>query len=228
MLLIHLICILCLVSKNSYEDINRELGKLCSVPLKSERALRLTLLMNDHWYLESYIKHMSNTFGPELLFIILEMYIQLVLAMYILIWTNILHNEHVTFYKWFFATLQLALVAGNFIYLCYRSSSIISESRQVISQLQHLRDKLYDDPKCQAILKIFTLRVNCRQVHVSVLKLFDINLPLVIVSAGYVLTYFLVLIQFQVEGYNRTLREMNISAIVIKNCKVWPCITDDD
>lgn len=47
-------------------------------------------------------------------------------------------------------------------------------------------------------------------------------------SAGYVLTYFLVLIQFQMEDYKRTLREMNISAIILKNCKVWPCITDDD
>ncbi|XP_050423198.1 uncharacterized protein LOC126834979 [Adelges cooleyi] len=184
--------------------------------------------MDDHWYLENYMEHMSNTFGPELLFIILDIYIQLVLAMYVFIWTNIVHNQHATFYTYFYATLQIGIIVGNLIYLCYRSSSTMKESGRVISQLQYLRDKLYDDPKCQAILKIFTLRVNCRQVNFAVLKLFNINLSLCIVSAGYVLTYFLVLIQFQMEGYKRTLREMNISAIILKNCKVWPCITDDD
>ncbi|XP_050422941.1 odorant receptor coreceptor-like isoform X1 [Adelges cooleyi] len=223
--LVHLINVMCLVSQHSYEDVNRELGELKNLKSKTERVFRLRSLMNDHWFLEDYIELVSKTFGSKLLLTILDIYIQLLLCLYYAIWDSIVHGLHDILLH---GVLNIVILMGNLIYLCYRGHSTVKESRRVIYQLRHLRDLLYDDPVCQAILKIFTLRVNCRKVQVTAAKFFDINLSLLFGSAGIVLTYFLVLIQFQIEGSKHTSAAMNISEVVTVKCKSWPCIIKDE
>ncbi|XP_050422942.1 uncharacterized protein LOC126834807 isoform X2 [Adelges cooleyi] len=193
--LVHLINVMCLVSQHSYEDVNRELGELKNLKSKTERVFRLRSLMNDHWFLEDYIELVSKTFGSKLLLTILDIYIQLLLCLYYAIWDSIVHGLHDILLH---GVLNIVILMGNLIYLCYRGHSTVKESRRVIYQLRHLRDLLYDDPVCQAI------------------------------SAGIVLTYFLVLIQFQIEGSKHTSAAMNISEVVTVKCKSWPCIIKDE
>ncbi|XP_050423199.1 uncharacterized protein LOC126834980 [Adelges cooleyi] len=223
LLIVHLVSIMCLVSQNSYEDINREMGILCSLILKSERALRLTSLMNDHWFLEDFIEHISNTFGAELLFIMMDIYIQLLLCFFILIWENIVHKVNVDSFMYANVGIHICIMAGNLIYLCHRCNATVKESRRIIFEMHRLRCVLYDDPIGQAILKVFTLRVNSREVHIAVLKLFNINLPLLCGSASLMFTYFLVLVQFQIDGYKHSSRELNITKM--DKCEKWPCIS---
>ncbi|XP_050422362.1 uncharacterized protein LOC126834468 [Adelges cooleyi] len=201
------------------------MGVLCSLKSKSERALRLTSLMNDHWFLEDLIEHISSTFGPELLFIMMDIYIHLLLCLYIFIWENIVRKINVNNFMYANICIHICIVAANLIYLCYRCNATVKESRRIMFEMHHLRDVLYDDPICQAILKVFTLRVNSREVHITVLKLFNINLPLLCGSAGLMFTYFLVLVQFQIDGYKHASKELNISKIV--KCEKWPCLSKD-
>ncbi|XP_050422515.1 uncharacterized protein LOC126834551 [Adelges cooleyi] len=224
MLIVHLISVMCLVSQYSHEDINREMEEICILKSQSERAFRLTSLMNDHWFLEDYIEHISNTFGYELFVILLDIYIQLLLCVYMCVWDYIVRSTNQDVYSVVSLLLHICIVSGNLFYLCYRCNATVKESRQVISKLHHLRDVLNNDSICQALLKVFTLRVNCREVHLTVLKLFNINLPLLLCSAGVVFTYFLVLIQFQIDGYKEILKEQNISDVTNTQCKSWPCV----
>lgn len=47
-------------------------------------------------------------------------------------------------------------------------------------------------------------------------------------TAGVVLIYFLVLVQFQMEGYKQILGSNSSDAVVAVVCHSWPCLERDD
>lgn len=47
-------------------------------------------------------------------------------------------------------------------------------------------------------------------------------------TAGVVLIYFLVLVQFQMEGYKQILGPNSSDAVVAVVCHSWPCLERDD
>ncbi|XP_050423200.1 uncharacterized protein LOC126834981 [Adelges cooleyi] len=216
LILVNLISILCLVTQHAYEDINRELEELCHVQSKSEQVLRLSALMNDHWFLEDYVENLSNTFGPELMFVMMDTYMQMLVSLYVMIWESMIRE--VSIIKGYSAG-QLFFSIAKFFYLCYRCGSPIKTSERTIFHLQHLSFALHSESASQSILKIFTIRVNRRQERVTASGFFDINMSL---TAGVVLTYFLVLIQIQSENYKFSIKSnVNTSAVP---CERWPCL----
>ncbi|KAE9532815.1 hypothetical protein AGLY_009896 [Aphis glycines] len=201
---INLVSILCVVAQQSYEDINRELEELCEVNSKTERAMRLNELMNDHWFLEDYMETMSDTFGPELIFTIMDIYVQLLLFMYVMIWDTVVRRVFKdNAYPYISGVIESSIIVGKFVYLCYRCDSSVKE------------------------LRLFTLRVNSRAVQVTASGFFDINLSLLFATAGVVLIYFLVLVQFQMEGYKQMLVSNSSDAVVAVVCHSWPCLERD-
>lgn len=106
----------------------RELEELCHVHSYTERAVRLSELMNDHWFLEDYMEFMSDTFGPELIFTIMDIYVQLLLFLYVMIWETVVRGVFKSNpYPYISGIIELNIIIGKFIYLCYRCDSSIKE-----------------------------------------------------------------------------------------------------
>lgn len=106
----------------------RELEELCEMSSKTERASRLMTLMNDHWFLEDYVEMMAETFGPEMIFITMDIYVQMLLYVYVVIWEfgvlgflgsnpNIYAN----------GLIELTIIIGKLVYLCHRCGSAVEE-----------------------------------------------------------------------------------------------------
>lgn len=125
------------MTSNVYNDIlniyyfnlsYRELDELCSVRSYTERAVRLSELMNDHWFLEDYMEFMSDTFGPELIFTIMDIYVQLLLFLYVMIWETVVRGVFKSNpYPYISGIIELSIIMGKFIYLCYRCDSSVKE-----------------------------------------------------------------------------------------------------
>ncbi|VVC34310.1 7TM chemoreceptor [Cinara cedri] len=193
--------VLCVVAQNSYEDINRELEEIYHVQSNYNRATRLIELMNDHWFLEDYIESMTDTFGPEILLITTNIYIQFLLYSYMIIWQVVVRCEIMLNTMLYISLLfELIVIIGQFIYMCYICDASLNE------------------------LRLFTLRVNSRKVKVTALGFFDINLSFLFASIGGILTYFLVFVQFQMEGYKRVLETNPPNTSVSEYCYSWPCL----
>lgn len=114
---------------NDFYFHSRELEELCQVRSKTERAIRLNALMNDHWFLEDYIEAVSDTFGPELIFTILDIYVQLLLFLYEMVWDTVIRgafrdNQYPVYLV---GSIELSIIIGKFIYLCYRCDVPIKE-----------------------------------------------------------------------------------------------------
>ncbi|XP_025417127.1 putative gustatory receptor 28a isoform X2 [Sipha flava] len=225
-LFINLVGVLCVVTQHSYEDINRELEELCYVSSKTERLIRLNALMNDHWFLDDFMETMSNTFGTELVFTIMDIYVQLLLLVYVIIWDTVVRrvfDDNATLFVYISGIIEFVIIVGKFVYLCYRCDSSVKEGKRIIFHLKHLSSKLSNDMNSQT-LRLFTLRVNSRSIQVTASGFFDINLSLLFATAGVVLIYFLVLVQFQIEGHKQML-ESNASNVTVEvACDSWPCL----
>lgn len=102
--------------------------ELCHVNSTTERAIRLTALMNDHWFLEDYMTIVSDTFGPELIFTIMDIYVQLLLFLYVMIWAAVVRNVFKNKYDPLInGIIEMCIIIGKFIYLCYRCDSTVKE-----------------------------------------------------------------------------------------------------
>ncbi|VVC33859.1 Hypothetical protein CINCED_3A004921 [Cinara cedri] len=162
LVLINLISILCFVTQQSYEDINRELEELCEVSSKTERASRLMTLMNDHWFLEDYLETMAETFGAEMIFITMDIYVQLLLYVYVVIWEFVvLGLLSSSPYIYVSGMIELSIIIGKFIYLCHRCASAVEEGKRVIFYLKHLTSTVSDDTYSQSIVSINTIIITC-------------------------------------------------------------------
>ncbi|VVC34311.1 7TM chemoreceptor [Cinara cedri] len=214
MLIIVLKGVLCIITQNAYEDINRELEELCHVQSNYERAIRLNELMNDHWFLENHTETMVDMFGAEMIFITLDLYIQFLLYLYILTWEMVIRSVLMNIpFLHISPLIELFFIIGKLCYLCYRCHTFISEREDVIYHLKHLGSMVSNDVNSQTILRLFTLRVNCRKMKVSASDYFDINLSLLFATAGGVLGYFLILAQFQMKGYVKMLEAHALSNV---------------
>ncbi|XP_050423201.1 uncharacterized protein LOC126834982 [Adelges cooleyi] len=175
--------------------------------------------MNDHWFLGDYVENLSNTFGPDLMFVMMHTYVQMLLFLYLIIWEIMIREAHIVKGH---STGQILFNITKLLYLCYRCGSPIKASERTIFHLQHLSFSLNNESASQSILKIFTIRVNGRQERVTASGFFDINMALVCKTGGVVLTYFLVLIQIQSENYKYSIiSNINTSSAP---CEIWPCL----
>lgn len=106
----------------------RELEEICDVSSKAERASRLMTLMNDHWFLDDYMETMAETFGPEMILITMDIYVQLLLFVYVVIWEivvlGLLSSSPYVYASGF---IELSIIIGKFIYLCHRCDSTVEE-----------------------------------------------------------------------------------------------------
>lgn len=95
---------------------------------KTERAIRLNVLMNDHWFLEDYMESLSDTFGPEVIFTIVDIYVQLLLFLYVSIWETVVRGVFKdSSYAYLSGIIESSIIIGKFIYLCYRCDSSVKE-----------------------------------------------------------------------------------------------------
>lgn len=106
----------------------RELEELCEVRSKTERAARLMTLMNDHWFLDDYVETMVETFGLEIVFITIDIYLQMLLFVYMMIWDfGILGFYNKSQSPYISGIIELNMIIGKLIYLCYRCDYTIEE-----------------------------------------------------------------------------------------------------
>lgn len=107
---------------------SRELEELCYVRSETERAIRLNALMNDHWFLDDFMETMSDTFGAELVFTIMDIYVQLLLLVYVIIWDTVVRRVFKdNAYPYISGIIESGIIIGKFMYLCYRCDSSVKE-----------------------------------------------------------------------------------------------------
>lgn len=110
----------------------RELEELCYVRSKTERVMRLNALMNDHWFLDDFMETMSDTFGAELIFTIMDIYMQLLLLVYVIIWDTVVRRVFKdNAFPYISGVIESGIIIGKFIYLCYRCDSSVKEVIQM-------------------------------------------------------------------------------------------------
>lgn len=74
------------------------------------------------------MEDVSDTFGPELMFIILDIYVQLLLMLYVLIWDAVVRGVFKdNAYPYLSAGIECSIIIGKFVYLCYRCDASIKE-----------------------------------------------------------------------------------------------------
>lgn len=71
---------------------------------------------------------MSDTFGPELIFTIMDIYVQLLLFMYVMIWDTVVRRVFKdNAYPYISGAIESSIIVGKFVYLCYRCDSSVKE-----------------------------------------------------------------------------------------------------
>lgn len=124
------------MSIDPYPLCSRELEELCYVRSNTERLIRLNALMNDHWFLDDFMETMSDTFGTELVFTIMDIYVQLLLLVYVIIWDTVVRRVFKdNAYPYISGIIESGIIIGKFIYLCYRCDSSVKE----VSSMDHYR-----------------------------------------------------------------------------------------
>lgn len=85
-------------------------------------------LMNDHWFLEDYVETMAETFGPEIIFVTMDIYVQLLLFVYVMFWEIVVLGllSRGT-YVYISGFIELSIIIGKFIYLCHRCDRTVEE-----------------------------------------------------------------------------------------------------
>lgn len=74
------------------------------------------------------MESLSDTFGPEVIFTIMDIYVQLLLFLYVSIWETVVRGMFKdSSYAYMSGIIESSIIIGKFIYLCYRCDSSVKE-----------------------------------------------------------------------------------------------------
>ncbi|XP_018898848.1 uncharacterized protein [Bemisia tabaci] len=222
--LINVVVILSVVAEKSYEMINQHLRDLASQkPEIGQRSQSLEELMVLHWFVTDYVEHISHCFGVELCIIMMEIYAQLIIRMFVTSYVLFLHGLFpLSLDHQLVGVFDLLSVTSNLSYLCYRCDRVVYKGSQSQLFLQDICIQNNLDKHSKEVIHLFMMRLNCRKIVVDGYGFFTINLAQLVKIIGVVLTYFVVLVQFQTDN-NASEHEIKVNKTDANSCE-WPCV----
>ncbi|XKL59379.1 hypothetical protein PGB90_000395 [Kerria lacca] len=121
-IIINVVAVLCLIAEEAYREINEELNNLCNEYTNSKyRNLRIKYLMNHHWYITDFVEKISKCFSVDILLVMIDIYIQLVLFLYVTLWSMFAQKIFSGFiWPHVAGLLEVIIILVKLIYLCYR------------------------------------------------------------------------------------------------------------
>lgn len=131
-ILIGIITSLCLVCEQSFADINEHLRHLCwpqqSMIDMTVRSAKLRALMQHHWYVSNFVETLSDCFKLEILLVMVHIYLQLVLFLYLTLWIvftrQIFDNA---FWPCVSGLLEVSIILCKLVYFCYRCDRLVAQ-----------------------------------------------------------------------------------------------------
>ncbi|XP_026685103.1 gustatory receptor 68a-like [Diaphorina citri] len=225
MLTISIVATLSLIAEKVFESLIEDLDRLPEIN-RIDYTYNLEEKMLTFMSLNTYINNISQTFGLDIFLVTTDVYLQLVLFLYTTIW-SIFAQDAFPGFIWakLAGLLEIFIIIFKLVYLCYQCDCVSRKSKTVIFKMEQLNARYFYDPDVQIILNLFTFRAFYFKINITSYGLFTIDLGLLVRIAGVVLTYFLVLVQFQVGGEMQNKDE--ISNTTKSECKYWPCLTNE-
>lgn len=87
-------------------------------------------LMVLHWFVTDYVEHISHCFGVELCIIMMEIYAQLIIRMFVTSYVLFLHGLFpLSLDHQLVGVFDLLSVTSNLSYLCYRCDRVVYKVR---------------------------------------------------------------------------------------------------
>lgn len=129
-IIINVIGVLCHIGEQSFKDINQELEQLCGSDInRYYRLHRIKILMEDHWYTTNFLENISNCFAVDTFLIMIDIYIQLVLFLYVTLWSMFAQKVFFGHPVWPHAAglLEVMIITVKLIYLCYRCDRAVAK-----------------------------------------------------------------------------------------------------
>lgn len=225
LIIISIVATLSLVAEKVFESLIEDLDMLPQIDRKyyvQSIEEKMEIFMN----LSKFVNNISQTFGLDIFLVTIDVYLQLVLFLYATIWSIFAQNTFPgSVWPRLSGLLEISIIIFKLVYLCYRCDAVSRKSKIVIFQMEQLNARYFYDPDVQVVLNLFTVRAFYIKIRLSASGLYAVDLELLLNIIGIVLTYFLVLVQFQVGGEMQNQDES--SKIQSAGCKYWPCLITD-
>lgn len=128
-IIINVVGVLCCICEQEYDEINQEIKQLCSKDLnKKYKTEKLKLLMDEHWFTTNFLDNISKCFAVDLFLIMIDIYIQLVLFLYVTLW-SMFAQKVFSGHIWPHAAglLEVMIILVKLIYLCYRCDRAVAK-----------------------------------------------------------------------------------------------------
>lgn len=128
-IIINVIGVMCCICEQAFAQINQELEELCSNGINRRyRIDRIKHLMEEHWYTANFLENISNCFAIDLFLIMIDIYIQLVLFLYVTLW-SMFAQKVFSGDIWPHAAglLEVMIISLKLVYLCYRCDRAVSK-----------------------------------------------------------------------------------------------------
>lgn len=128
-IIINIVAVLCSICRQAYQEINEELEELCTTPCGNGYLLqRIDYLMNDHWYVTDFVENISSCFSIDTLLIMVDIYVQLVLFLYVTLW-SMFAQKIFSGYIWphVAGLLEVGIITVKLVYLCYHCDRAVSQ-----------------------------------------------------------------------------------------------------
>lgn len=127
--IINVVGVLCSISEQAFADINEELNQLCNDNVnRAYRMRRIRYLMDHHWYVTNFVENISHCFSIDILLVMIDIYVQLVLFLYVTLWSMFAQK---IFSGWIWphvaGILEVIIILVKLVYLCYRSDKAVSK-----------------------------------------------------------------------------------------------------
>lgn len=226
LLIISIVTTLSLIAEKVFESLIKDLDNKLPQIDRMYYVQSLDEKMEIFMSLNKFINNISQTFGLDIFLVTIDVYLELVLFLYATIWSIFAQNTFPgSIWPKLSGLLEISIIIFKLVYLCYRCDSVSRKSKIVIFKMEQLNTRYFYDPDVQVVLNLFTIRAFYFKTNISAYGLFAVDLELLLNIIGIVLTYFLVLVQFQVGGEIQNQDET--SNIKSTECKYWPCLNNE-
>ncbi len=126
-IIINVVSVFCSIGEQAYAEINEELSALCSESASRHRIQRLRHMMDHHWYVTNFVDNVSKCFSIDILLIMVDIYVQLVLFLYVTLWSMFAQRVFLSIWPHIAGLLEMTIITTKLIYLCYRCDRVVSK-----------------------------------------------------------------------------------------------------
>lgn len=124
----NIVAVLSLVAENAYKQINYELEMLIKGKYETRLYIsKIKMLTSAHAKVTDYVNDISECFGVDMLFGMIDNFIQFVLFLYLTLWT--LFAERFlsgSVWPYISGSCEIITISSKILYICYRCNQVVT------------------------------------------------------------------------------------------------------